>query len=77
VEQQAVRMGRALQAEFWAVSSKTGRNVAAFFRRLAALTFDLSVANECRAADAPRREDIGRAGLLSQFSVHQPTAERA
>ena len=46
VEQHATRMSQALQAEYWSVSSKSGLNVDNFFRRVAALTFDLSVANE-------------------------------
>ena len=46
VEYQATRMARALQAEYWTVSSKTGLNIDKFFLRVAALTFNTALFNE-------------------------------
>lgn len=45
------------------VSSKTGLNVEAFFSRLAALTFNASVLQECQELDTSK--EIGNGGLLS------------
>ena len=41
-------MAKALQAEYWAVSSKTGFGVDDLFVRVAALTFNVSLSNEGR-----------------------------
>ncbi|KAK3864766.1 hypothetical protein Pcinc_029566 [Petrolisthes cinctipes] len=46
IEQEACRVAKALGAEYWAVSSKTGDNVEALFLRVAALTFNQSVVRE-------------------------------
>lgn len=48
VEYQATRMARALQAEYWTVSSKTGLNIDKFFHRVAALSFNSCLFNECQ-----------------------------
>ncbi|XP_057367569.1 ras-related protein Rab-34-like [Daphnia carinata] len=69
VEDQATRMARALQAEYWCVSSKFGLNVDAFFQRIAALTFNVSVSQECREID-PSRE-IGN-GLVTLKKSENP-----
>jgi hypothetical protein len=68
VEQHATRMSQALQAEYWSVSSKSGLNVDNFFRRVAALTFDLSVANEFDETGLTSKQ-IGQG--LSKYLIFQ------
>ena len=58
-----MRMARALQAEYWSVSSKSGDNIDRLFLRVAALTFDISVASECQ--DSYQQKEIGN-GLVSK-----------
>ncbi|XP_047223007.1 ras-related protein Rab-36 isoform X2 [Girardinichthys multiradiatus] len=45
-ERDAVRIAAEMRAEFWAVSSKTGENVCAFFFRVAALAFENSITKD-------------------------------
>ncbi|MED6249680.1 hypothetical protein ATANTOWER_018071 [Ataeniobius toweri] len=45
-ERDAVRIAAEMHAEFWAVSSKTGENVQAFFFRVAALAFENSITKD-------------------------------
>lgn len=41
-------MANLLQAEYWPISSKSGENVEIFFRRMAALAFEIGLANEVK-----------------------------
>ncbi|XP_063225111.1 ras-related protein Rab-34-like [Bacillus rossius redtenbacheri] len=50
-ESNAVGVAARLGAELWAVSSKTGENVAEMFSRMAALSFDASVRKEQEAGN--------------------------
>lgn len=39
-------MANLMEAEYWPISSKSGENVEIFFRRIAALALETSLANE-------------------------------
>ncbi|XP_072381188.1 ras-related protein Rab-34 [Diabrotica undecimpunctata] len=56
IEECAIRVATKLNAEYWAISSKTGKNVDNLFRRIAALTFQ-----ECvrRDLEGKRFKEIG------------------
>uniref|UniRef100_A0A1B6D7M2 Ras-related protein Rab-36 n=1 Tax=Clastoptera arizonana TaxID=38151 RepID=A0A1B6D7M2_9HEMI len=49
MEKIALKMAAKLEAEYWAVSSKTGENVDEMFCRMAALVFDKLLMNERRS----------------------------
>lgn len=53
IEQEAINLANSLEAEYWAVSSKTGENVNEFFFRAVALTFDRSVLRELEGSNVP------------------------
>ncbi|XP_006901487.1 PREDICTED: ras-related protein Rab-36 [Elephantulus edwardii] len=63
VELEAVRLANVMQAEYWAVSSKTGENVKALFSRVAALAFEQSVLQELDRRSSARLQ-VGDAGLI-------------
>ncbi|KAJ8967754.1 hypothetical protein NQ314_002635, partial [Rhamnusium bicolor] len=46
MEINAMNVAKKLNAEYWAISSKTGKNINNLFYRIAALTFDDSIKNE-------------------------------
>lgn len=52
----AVSMAKAINAEYWPVSSKTGENIDRLFARIAVLTFDDYAKNEL---SKPRNVPIG------------------
>ncbi|XP_006874982.1 PREDICTED: ras-related protein Rab-36 [Chrysochloris asiatica] len=62
-ETEAVRLANEMQAEFWAVSAKTGENVQALFSRVAALAFEHSVLQELERRSSARPQ-VGDAGLI-------------
>ena len=46
IEDEAIKIAKTLDAEYWGVSSKTGENVQKFFFRVAALSFEGAVLRE-------------------------------
>ncbi|XP_072443201.1 ras-related protein Rab-36 isoform X1 [Chiloscyllium punctatum] len=52
-EADAIKVATEMQAEYWAVSSKTGENVREFFFRVAALAFEASLLKELERNDFP------------------------
>uniref|UniRef100_A0A3Q0QR63 Ras-related protein Rab-36 n=1 Tax=Amphilophus citrinellus TaxID=61819 RepID=A0A3Q0QR63_AMPCI len=49
-EKDAISIAKEMNAEFWAVSAKTGENIQDFFFRVAALAFESCVLKEVRSA---------------------------
>uniref|UniRef100_A0AAV2JSF7 Ras-related protein Rab-36 n=1 Tax=Knipowitschia caucasica TaxID=637954 RepID=A0AAV2JSF7_KNICA len=64
-ERDAVKMAADMNAEFWAVSSKTGENVSGFFFRVAALAFEKCVLKD---AENGTPASIGRGDSI----IRQP-----
>ncbi|KAM9622959.1 ras-related protein Rab-36 [Trichechus inunguis] len=62
-EIEAVRLANEIQAEYWAVSAKTGENVKALFSRVAALVFEQSVLWELERRSGTRPQ-VGNASLI-------------
>ncbi|XP_007955594.2 ras-related protein Rab-36 [Orycteropus afer afer] len=62
-EREAVCLANEMQAEYWAVSAKTGENVKALFSRVAALAFEQSVLQELERRGSARFQ-VGDAGLI-------------
>ncbi|XP_062815089.1 ras-related protein Rab-34 isoform X2 [Anolis carolinensis] len=60
IEQDALKVAKEMQAEFWAVSSLTGEGVRDFFFRVAALTFESSVLAELERSHLRRIGDVVR-----------------
>ncbi|XP_037315381.1 ras-related protein Rab-36 isoform X2 [Pungitius pungitius] len=60
-EKDAIRIAAEMQAEFWAVSAKTGENVQGFFFRVAALAFEKSVLKDMESGPPAR---IGHGGSI-------------
>ncbi|XP_068509313.1 ras-related protein Rab-34 isoform X2 [Syngnathus scovelli] len=58
VEQEAVRMSEEIQAEYWAVSAKSGDGVRDFFLRVASLTFEANVLAELEKSAARDGADV-------------------
>ncbi|KAK2153719.1 hypothetical protein LSH36_288g02047 [Paralvinella palmiformis] len=58
VEKEAIAIAHEINAEFWAVSSKTGENVKEFFFRVVALTFDDAIQREAESMKT-RAKQIG------------------
>lgn len=56
VEKHALGVAKNLNAEFWAVSSKTGENINSFYFRLASLAFNASVLREI---EGPKHFKLG------------------
>ncbi|CAI9723983.1 ras-related protein Rab-34-like [Octopus vulgaris] len=52
VELQAIEVANSIDAEYWALSSKTGENVKEFFFRAVSLAFDRAVLRELEPTDA-------------------------
>ncbi|KAM6155718.1 ras-related protein Rab-36 [Rhynchocyon petersi] len=87
-ESEAVHLANMMQAEYWAVSAKTGENVKALFSRVAALVFEQSVLRELERRSGARPQ-VGDAGLIracpsfcsalhgSQCSPPPPAAPRS
>lgn len=59
-------MANLMEAEYWPVSSKSGENVEIFFRRIASLSLETSLANEMT-------ENISQARPLMQ--MHNQTCK--
>uniref|UniRef100_G3PP64 RAB36, member RAS oncogene family n=1 Tax=Gasterosteus aculeatus aculeatus TaxID=481459 RepID=G3PP64_GASAC len=53
-EKDAIRIAAEMQAEFWAVSAKTGENVQSFFFRVAALAFEKCVLKDMESGPPAR-----------------------
>ncbi|XP_048467448.1 ras-related protein Rab-36 isoform X3 [Rhincodon typus] len=70
-EADAIRMATEMQAEYWAVSSKTGENVREFFFRVAALAFEASLLKELERNDFPS----AKIGEGSTIRMDKATAE--
>ncbi|XP_029051841.1 ras-related protein Rab-34 isoform X1 [Osmia bicornis bicornis] len=58
IEKRAAEMARKLNAEFWAVSARTGDGVSELFARAAVLSFQSMVLNECESMK-PESINIG------------------
>jgi len=74
VEEEAIKMAKTLNAEYWGVSSKTGDNVKDFFFRVAALSFEGAVLRELERRQHTPVNKIGdNAGikLRSPPTAHQ------
>lgn len=56
MEQSAIKIGKQLKAEYWAVSSKTGKNIHSLFYRIAALTFNKYMTDELLHGDSIQKE---------------------
>lgn len=56
VEQDAIKISKQLNAEYWAISSKTGENVKAMFFRIAALSFNNYVKKEMQHSESNYKE---------------------
>lgn len=56
VEQSAVKIAKQLKAEYWAVSSKTGKNILPLFYRIAALAFNKHMMEEINRIDIKKKE---------------------
>ncbi|KAK2186221.1 hypothetical protein NP493_210g03035 [Ridgeia piscesae] len=65
IEFEAMKLANEINAEFWAVSSKTGENVREFFFRLVSLTFDKAILNELETRKSPVAQ-IG-SNLISEW----------
>lgn len=52
IRESAYQIAKKLNAEYWSVSSKTGKNVDKMFRRVAALAFDDAIFNSVDCAKA-------------------------
>ncbi|KAL5016704.1 hypothetical protein ScPMuIL_006293 [Solemya velum] len=59
VESQAIGVANSLQAEYWALSSKTGENVKEFFFRAVSLTFEFLVLRELEPNGSGESKQIG------------------
>ncbi|XP_059511127.1 ras-related protein Rab-36 isoform X4 [Stegostoma tigrinum] len=70
-EADAIKMATEMQAEYWAVSSKTGENVREFFFRVAALAFEASLLKELERSDFPS----AKIGEGSTIQMDKATAE--
>ncbi|XP_071301705.1 ras-related protein Rab-36 isoform X1 [Agelaius tricolor] len=62
-ELDAIRFAKAMQAEYWSVSAKTGENVQEFFSRVAALAFEQSMIKELESTPGHRAQ-IGAGNLI-------------
>ncbi|XP_071399773.1 ras-related protein Rab-36 [Centroberyx affinis] len=71
-EKDAIRMATEMQAEFWAVSSKSGENVQEFFFRVAALAFEDSILKDMEGGVTPT--SIGQRNTIRS---HWPNLEEA
>lgn len=56
MESRAIVIANSLQAEFWALSSRTAENVREFFMRAVAVTFDDAVLQEVETTTAPSKQ---------------------
>ncbi|XP_056149465.1 ras-related protein Rab-36 [Lampris incognitus] len=61
-EKDAIKMATEMQAEFWAVSAKSGENVQQFFLRVAALAFEDSILKDLERRVTPA--SIGRGEMI-------------
>ncbi|XP_068509314.1 ras-related protein Rab-34 isoform X3 [Syngnathus scovelli] len=68
VEQEAVRMSEEIQAEYWAVSAKSGDGVRDFFLRVASLTFEANVLAELEKSAARDGADVISESLARRLS---------
>ncbi|CAL8143730.1 unnamed protein product [Orchesella dallaii] len=60
IHQLGLRMANLMQAEYWPISSKSGENVELFFRRMAALAFEIGLANEVKEGLTSRNAQLQR-----------------
>ncbi|XP_049722528.1 ras-related protein Rab-36 isoform X1 [Elephas maximus indicus] len=70
-EMEAVRLANEIQAEYWAVSAKTGENVKALFSRVAALAFEQSVLWELERRSSAQPQ-VGDASLIRAYQPSAP-----
>ncbi|XP_071945118.1 ras-related protein Rab-34-like [Antedon mediterranea] len=70
----ATKLANEIQGEYWAVSSLTGENVADFFQRVAALSFDFSVRKELDDIESRMvgKRIGGGSNLLSNSKSEKP-----
>ncbi|EEB11243.1 GTP-binding nuclear protein RAN1, putative [Pediculus humanus corporis] len=69
IEEIAIKMAKSVEAEYWAVSSKTGDGVKGLFFRIAALSFERIIKQEmemplikCKTLILTQKNDIGKKG---------------
>lgn len=65
IEKLAIKTAEKLEAEFWAVSSRTGENVDEMFRRMAALMFDRQMMNQKK----PEHQTVSTDGFSKYYST--------
>ena len=75
VEEEAIKMAKALNAEYWGVSSKTGDKVKEFFFRIAALSFEGAVLRELERRQHTPANKIGE-NITLQSSSHAKEKEK-
>lgn len=56
MEKSAIKIAKQLEAEYWAVSSKTGENIQHMFYRIAALTFNKHMMEEIQRGGSIKKE---------------------
>lgn len=59
MQHSAVKISKQLNAEYWAVSSKTGENITSMFYRIAGLSFNEYIKKEIQPNDITSKEIVG------------------
>ncbi|KAM4624473.1 ras-related protein Rab-36 [Polymixia lowei] len=72
-EKDAIKMAKEMQAEFWAVSAKSGENVQEFFFRVAALGFEDSILKEAERGVTPTSIGLGHTIRSDRANLEEVT----
>ena len=76
VEESAIQIAQNLNAEYWAVSSKTGENVKDFFFRVAALSFEGAVLRELERRENKPTTQIGKGSGIILSGPSSPKKDK-